>query len=54
MVGALSTLYFHAGEKIVIEGDPGDLLYIIKEGNVSCLQKSTEIRRMGKGEFFGE
>ena len=42
------------GEKVVNEGDPGDLFYLIKEGIVSCKIKGKEIRQMTKGEFFGE
>ena len=30
-------LYFNPGTKIIKEGDPGELLYIIKEGNVLCI-----------------
>ena len=42
------------GQKIVIEGDPGDVFYAIKEGRVSCTSKKIEIRQMTKGDFFGE
>lgn len=45
---------FAAGHKIVVEGDPGDLLYIIKHGTVSCTFKGKEIRQLSRGEFFGE
>ena len=54
LVGSLSTLKYRAGEKIVSEGDPGDLFYLIKEGTVSCSQRSKEIRQMFRGDFFGE
>jgi cGMP-dependent protein kinase 1 len=54
LVGSLSTLKFRVGEKVVNEGDPGDLFYIIKEGTVSCTQKGKLIRQMFKGDFFGE
>ena len=54
LVGSLSTLKFRDQEKIVNEGDPGDLFYIIKEGNVVCLQGGREIRGMTRGDFFGE
>jgi CRP-like cAMP-binding protein len=32
----------------------GELLYVVKEGEVVCTIDSVERRRMGKGEFFGE
>ncbi|OMJ81260.1 hypothetical protein SteCoe_18317 [Stentor coeruleus] len=54
LVGSLSTLKFRSKERIVNEGDPGDLFYIIKEGSVVCTQGGKEIREMGRGDFFGE
>jgi cGMP-dependent protein kinase len=54
LVGSLATLKFAPGEKIVKEGDPGDLFYIIKDGNVSCTKEGREIRTMTRGDFFGE
>lgn len=54
MVEALVTHKFEAGQVIVVEQDPGDLLYIIKSGTVICTQQKQFIRRMQKGDFFGE
>ena len=54
LVGSLSSLKFRQGERIVKEGDPGDLFYIISEGRVVCTQKAETIREMEKGDFFGE
>lgn len=54
LVNSLSTMSFRAGEKIVNEGDPGDLFYIIKDGTVSCKKADFEIRQMTKGDYFGE
>ncbi|OMJ84878.1 hypothetical protein SteCoe_13936 [Stentor coeruleus] len=54
LVSTLTSLKFQSGQKIVNEGDPGDLLYIIKEGSVVCTQKGMEKRRLTKGDFFGE
>ncbi|CAG9327699.1 unnamed protein product [Blepharisma stoltei] len=51
---SLSSMTFKAGEKIVNEGDLGDLFYIIKDGSVYCLEEGREIKIMAKGEFFGE
>lgn len=50
----MSVLTFRPGEIIVREGDPGDLMYIIKDGTVVCTQQGREIRRMESGDFFGE
>jgi cAMP-dependent protein kinase regulator len=54
MVGALTTHTFKDGQRIVNEGDPGDLFYLIKEGTVVCTKKGAEIRRLGRGDYFGE
>ena len=54
LVSSLSTLKFRQGDKVVSEGDTGDLFYIIKEGIVSCSQRDVEIRQMFAGDFFGE
>ena len=54
LLGSLSTLKFRSREKIVNEGDPGDLFYLIKEGTVLCLKGTKEIREMKRGDFFGE
>ena len=45
---------FSDGKKIVVEGDPGNMLYIIKSGSVSCSKAGQEIRKLGPGDFFGE
>jgi cGMP-dependent protein kinase len=54
LVSCFTMLKYSPNQKIVSEGDPGDLFYVIKEGNVLCTQKGKEIRRMGKGEYFGD
>jgi len=45
---------FPAGKRIVMEGETGELLYIIKDGTVSCSVEGKEIRKMRKGDYFGE
>lgn len=54
LVNSLTSQLFANGQKIVNEGDPGELFYIIKNGTVSCTKGGIEIRRLSKGEFFGE
>ena len=54
LVNTLASQQFANGQKIVNEGDPGELFYIIKNGTVSCTKGGIEIRRLSKGEFFGE
>jgi hypothetical protein len=43
-----------AGEEIVREGEPGDAYYAITDGEVRVTQRGAELRRMGRGEGFGE
>jgi MFS family permease len=43
-----------AGTDIFQQGDVGDLLYIVDEGDVSIVRNGTEINVMHPGEFFGE
>ena len=45
---------FPAGKRIVLEGETGELLYIIKSGSVTCSKEGKEIRKMRKGDYFGE
>ncbi len=53
---------FLKGENIVIEGDPGDCLFLIVEGSVEILKtvpdvgegNMEQIATLGKGETFGE
>jgi CRP/FNR family transcriptional regulator, cyclic AMP receptor protein len=47
-------LEFPAGQHIVTQGQVGSGLYIILEGSVRVFRGSTEIARLGPGEFFGE
>mmetsp|Transcript_10577 Transcript_10577/g.20378 ORF Transcript_10577/g.20378 Transcript_10577/m.20378 type:complete len:883 (+) Transcript_10577:129-2777(+) len=54
MLNTVTDLHYTAGQKIVKEGDPGDLLFIIKEGTVLVTFEGREIRHLGIGEFFGE
>lgn len=52
----IARLHFEDGEVIFHEGDIGDYLYIIVDGEVKVLKEDqTEpVATLGKGEFFGE
>jgi cGMP-dependent protein kinase len=45
---------FYKNQIIVNEGDPGSSFYIIKEGTVSVLKGNKEVRKLYKGDSFGE
>jgi NADH dehydrogenase len=50
----IAELHFEGGEVIFNEGDSGDYLYIITEGEVEVFNKEGHIANLKKGEFFGE
>ena len=54
IASVIITLKFQRGQVIVVEGDPASSYYIIKEGQVQILKGNKEIRKMNKGEAFGE
>jgi flavin reductase (DIM6/NTAB) family NADH-FMN oxidoreductase RutF len=45
---------FEAGELVVREGDPGDELYVILEGEARAERKGNTLATFEAGEFFGE
>jgi CRP/FNR family transcriptional regulator, cyclic AMP receptor protein len=49
---------FGDGETIVIEGEPGDCMYVIQSGEVEVLQtrdgREVHLTFLGPEEFFGE
>lgn len=54
LLAVLVTQQYLPNQKIVVEGEKGDLLFIVKQGLVACSVSGEEIRRMGPGEYFGE
>ena len=54
-----SVQFYLAGDLIFAEGAPGDLMYVILEGEVQILKAASDgstkiLSTLGKGEFFGE
>jgi len=60
IAGALGEQRVDAGTAIVQQGDPGDAMYILVEGEVEVLVKASEdapteqVARLVRGDFFGE
>lgn len=54
MTGVIITQQFEKGEAIVNEGDLASSYFIIKEGTVSIQKEKKELRKMSKGDSFGE
>lgn len=56
-IGALGKLYAN-GETIIRQGDPGDALFIVQEGQVQIVEEldgnPVQLAVRSKGEFFGE
>jgi NADH dehydrogenase len=54
----VSQMHFEPGEEVFHQGDLGDALYIILDGEVEVLigegEEQRSVTRMGRGEFFGE
>jgi cGMP-dependent protein kinase len=46
--------YYEAGKYIVRNGEMGNCLYIIKDGEVECSSGGDVIRELKKGDHFGE
>jgi len=42
------------GEDLVREGDPGDALFVVVEGELGVLRGGREVSRLGPREVFGE
>lgn len=59
VVAALRHYFYPEGEVVVKEGDPGDSLFVVVQGEVGVTTrgpdgKEVELARLGEGEFFGE
>ena len=45
---------FPAGQKIFLEGDPGDLMYVVRDGQVDLHVKGQLVDALGPGGVLGE
>jgi CRP/FNR family transcriptional regulator, cyclic AMP receptor protein len=45
---------FRAGQKIFREGDPGDLMYVVRDGQVDLHVKGQLVDALGPGGVLGE
>jgi MFS family permease len=50
----LSELEVRAGTVVIREGEPGDRFYVVAEGELDVGASGRELRRLGRGEAFGE
>ena len=49
-----NTQLFAAGQKIFSEGEAGDMMYVVVEGQVDLLVKGKLVEEVGSGGVFGE
>jgi cAMP-dependent protein kinase regulator len=58
VIGAMDEKYFSKGETVIEEGAPGDVLYIVENGELSCHKKidgkDKHLKNYGTGDVFGE
>ena len=45
---------FVAGDLIFREGDPGDVMYVVQEGEVDLFYREQRLETVGPGGVFGE
>src|SRR5262245_38645150 len=45
---------FSAGQRIFMQGEPGDFMYVVKEGEVDILVHDRVVETVGPGGILGE
>ncbi len=50
----IDTVSFSTGEVIFHEGDPGEVMYLVKEGQVAIKTGETTLTTLDQGDLFGE
>jgi CRP/FNR family cyclic AMP-dependent transcriptional regulator len=54
LAGAADDVAFRAGERIVEEGNPGETLFVLLEGQAKVIRDGRVRTRLVPGDFFGE
>lgn len=58
VLDAIEEKRFAQGEKVIVEGEKGDLLFIVESGELSCSKvikgSKTFLKEYKEGEYFGE
>jgi ATP/ADP translocase/HEAT repeat protein len=59
VASATEQVDFETGQTVITQGDPGDTLYLIIEGEVAIIKekeddREIELDRIGAGDYFGE
>jgi len=51
---ALKAETFKQGEKVVMQGEPGDKFYILEEGSLFAMKDDKRVMDYSSGSYFGE
>ncbi len=51
---AAEVMSFTAGQQIFAAGDPGDLMFVVKDGEVEIVVHGTVVEPIGPGSILGE
>jgi len=61
VIGAMEECKFNVGDKVITQGDDGDVLYVVDSGELSCFRRmkatdeeDTFLKKYQPGEAFGE
>jgi len=60
VIDAMEEKHFKAGDKVITQGDDGDVLYVVDSGKLDCFKRfgkdepNTYLKTYGPGESFGE
>ena len=54
VAGAIAVEHFEPGATIVQEGDPGESMYILVDGNAQAAVHGEVVAHFGAGDYFGE
>lgn len=60
VVDAIEEAKFNEGDKVIVEGDQGDCMYVLESGELLCTKvfpgntEPTELKKYAPGEGFGE
>lgn len=46
--------WFEAGERIFLERDAGDAMYVVRSGSVEVVDRYSVVEQIGEGGVFGE
>ena len=58
VIDAMDSKAVTAGDTVIKEGEPGEVLYIVESGSLKCFKflsgKDTFLKNFEKGDVFGE